>query len=192
MNAVNYLIVELEEAYNNEDIVSTGDSVIVNSTIEKVEHVNRIATVKSAPSFIILQEGDQVIVHHNIFRLRNDIKGNVAESNYHIEDNIYYVPLTEIFMFKRGDMDWQPILPFCFVEPIEKEEVEGFDLSASESTFKGRLKQKGIITFPNDDLIAQGIKKGDTVMFSKFSEYEFMIDGKIYYKMKTNDIFGVV
>lgn len=188
MEALHYLIVELDQAYNNEVEVSTGDKVIVNSTIEDVTYVNRIATVKAAPDFTILQEGDKVIVHHNIFRLRNDIKGNVAPSNYNIKGNIYFVPLTEVFMYKR-DSDWVAISPYCFVKPINKPKKKGFDLSIIEGTYKGRLHQRGVMTFPNEDLIAQGICVGDRVMFSKFSEYEFDIDGEIYYKMSTKDIF---
>lgn len=192
MKSINYLIVELDEAYNNEVNVSTGDSVIVNSTIESVEHINRVAKVVSAPDFTILQQGDRVVVHHNIFRLRNSVKGNVVPSNYDIGDNQYIVPLTEIFMFKRDDSDWQPILPFCFVEPIKKEKGEGFNLSLTESSYKGRLDKIGIITYPNDELIAQGVKEGDRVLFSRFSEYEFNIDGKLYYKMSTKDVLAVL
>lgn len=191
MKPINYLIVELEEAYNNEVEISTGDKVIVNSTIEDVQYVNRVATVKAAPDCVILQQGDKVIVHHNIFRLRNDVKGNVAPSNFNIEGSLYFVPLTEIFMYKR-DSDWIPLSPFCFVEPIEKQKKEGFDLSVTESTYKGRLHHRGIMKYPNQELISQGISVGDTVAFSKNSEYEFVIDGKLYYKMSTKDIYGTV
>lgn len=191
MKSINYLIVELDSAYNNEEEISTGDSVIVNSTIESVTHINRVATIKSAPSFTILKKGDKVVVHHNIFRLRNDPKGNVVDSNYYIEDNTYFVPLTEVFMYKR-DSDWNSIDPYCFVEPIVKELEDGFSLQPSEDTYKGRLKNEGIITYLNKELASQGVKSGDRVKFSKNSEYEFMIDNKLYYKMSTKDILAVI
>lgn len=192
MKSINYVIVELDQAYNNEVELSTGDSLIVNSTIESVSNINREATVKSSPDFVILKEGDKVIVHHNIFRLRNGIDGNVVPSNFHIEGNLYFVPFTEIFMYKRGDNEWNALMPFCFVEPIVKEKKEGFDLSAAESTYKGRLHRRGIIKYPNEDLQAQGIQQDDTVLFTKNSEYEFEIDGKLYYKMSTRDIVGAI
>ena len=66
MKSINYLIVELDEAYENEVEVSTGDSVIVNSTIEDISHVKRIATVIEAPDFTILKKGDKVIVHQRV------------------------------------------------------------------------------------------------------------------------------
>lgn len=187
MKTVNYLIVSLDKAYNNEAQISTGDSVIINSTIESADYVNRVATVVAAPDFTILQEGDKVIVHHNIFRLRNDVNGNVAPSNYFMEDNKYIVPLTEVFMYDRGE-GWIPITPFCFVEPITKEQKQGFDLSLAESTYKGRLERLGIMKYPNEELLTQGVKKGDKIMFSEDSEYEFVIDDVLYYKMSTKDI----
>lgn len=191
MKSPNYLIVELDEAYNNKVQLDTGDSFIVNSTIENVSHINRVATVISAPEFTILKEGDKVVVHHNIFRLRNDTRGNVVESNFFIEDNKYFVPLTEVFMYKR-DSDWIPLNPYCFVEPIKKERKEGFSLSLTEDSFKGRLDKVGILVYPNEELVAQGAGKGARIRFSANSEYEFMIDGKLYYKMSTKDILAVL
>ena len=182
MKSINYLIVELDEAYENEVEVSTGDSVIVNSTIEDISHVKRIATVIEAPDFTILKKGDKVIVHHNIFRLRNGLKGEQLESNFFREDNKYFVPLTEVFMYNRDDSDWNAIDPFCFVEPIKKKEKQGFDLNPNEDTYKGRVPQHGIMKYPNEELKKQGVKEGDKVFFSKNSEYEFVIDNKLYYK----------
>ena len=191
MRTVNYLIVELDEAYDNEVKVSSGDSVIVNSTIENVSYINRVATVVAAPEYTILKAGDKVVCHHNIFRLRNDTKGKKVPSNYNIEDNQYFVPLTEVFMYKR-DSDWIAINPYCFVKPIEAVVNNlQFDLTTEES-YKGRLDKKGILSFINKDMEAQGMKQGEMVLFSKNSEYEFTIDGELYYKMSTKDILAVI
>lgn len=192
MKTINYLIVELDEAYDNEVDLSTGDSIIINSTIESVANINRVATVKKAPDFTILQEGDQVVVHHNIFRKNNDINGNQADSHYHIENNLYFVPLTEVFMYKRSDSDWNAISPYCFVEPVYKKKKEGFDLNAIEDTYKGRIPKRGIMRYPNEELLKQGLKNGDVIIFSKNSEYEFIIDGVLYYKMSTKDILAAI
>lgn len=191
MEAVNYLIVEVEEAYINEVEISTGDSVIINSTIEEVGHISRVATVIAAPTFTILQAGDKVIIHHNILRLRNDVKGNTVQSDFHIEGNKYFVPLTEIFMFKHGS-EWEALDPYCFVKPLSIEEEEGFNLSLPEGSYKGKQEQVGIMVYPNKNLSTQGVKRGDKVKFTKNSEYEFNIDGVLYYKMSTRDIVAVV
>lgn len=190
MTTINYVIVEIDEAYNNEV-----DGIIVNSTIESVRHINRVARVIEAPSFTILKKGDAVIVHHNMFRLRNGLRGKRVQSDYHIEDNRYYIPLTLVFAYKRGDSDWKAIQPFTFVKPIrfEDKKVNNFIVTGGDSnTHKGYKKLRGIVKYPNKDLESQGVSQGDEVIFSDYSEYEFNIDGELLYKMSTNDILAVL
>jgi len=193
MKTANYVIVELKDAYSNEEEISTGDSFIVNSTIEDVNYVNRIAEVLVAPDFTVLQKGDEVITHHNIFRLRNDVNGNIAQSNYHLDRDRYFIPLTELFMYRRDGSDWVALEPYCFVKPIEQEKEDTFfDLSLEDDSYKGRLHKHGIMSYPNKGLIEQGIEVGDTIIFSDYSEYEFKVEGELYYKMATKDIIGKV
>lgn len=193
MRSANYVIVELKDAYSNEEEISTGQSIIVNSTIEDVNYVNRVAKVLVAPPFTILQKGDEIITHHNIFRLRNDVNGNIAQSNYHLDKDKYFVPLTELFMYRRDDSDWIALDPYCFVKPMEQvKEDTFFDLSLEDDSYKGRLHKHGIMSYPNKGLAEQGIETGDTIIFSDYSEYEFKIDGELYYKMSTKDIIGKI
>jgi co-chaperonin GroES (HSP10) len=108
---------------------------------------------------------------------------------------MYFVPLGEIFMYRRDGSDFQAIAPYTFVKPIEKEDkmVGGFIISASESnSHKGMVKLQGIMAYPNQDLINQGVKAGDRIAFSPYSEYEFNLNGEIYYKMSTKDILAVL
>lgn len=193
MPSINFVIVEADSAYNNE----TESGIVVNTSIEDVSRINRIAKVIEAPEFTILEKGDEIIVHHNIFRLRNDMKGEVVQSNFFLEENKYFVPLTEIFMYRRKGGDWNAIAPYCFVKPIKKEKVEKIGSVflpqlEDKTTHKGMIKNTGIMSYPNDSLSELGVKKGDKIIFSKNSEYEFDIEGELYYKMSTKDIIGLV
>lgn len=193
MITYNCVIIEVDSDYNNEKEISEGLSIVVNTTIESVEHINRRARVVSAPEFTILKEGDEVIIHHNICRLRNGVNGKKVYSNYHLEDNKYYVPLTEIFMYKRGEENWKAISPYCFVKPIKDETVKqtsSLEVIDSSDTHKGYVRNQGIMAYPNEFLESQGINVGDKIYFSDDSEYEFMIDNELYYKMSSNDILG--
>jgi co-chaperonin GroES (HSP10) len=186
---INYIIVEIDEAYKNEI-----DGIIVNSTIESVAHINRIAKVVEAPSFTILRKGDDVVVHHNMFRLRNGMRGQRVQSDYHIEDNKYFIPFTEVYMYRRGG-EWNAIRPFVFLKPVDFEEEvsNGFTITKTDSnSHKGKKKLRGIVKYLNDELEAQGVKVGDEVLFSYFSEYEFNIDGETLYKMSTKDILAIL
>lgn len=191
MKTHGYVIVEVDESYINEIEIGGGIKLTVNSTIESIEHINRRARVVSAPAFTVLKEGYEVIIHHNICRLRNGIKGELVRSNYHLEGNKYFVPLTEIFCYKTEESDWISIDPYVFVEPIKRERKEGLIVLIDDSeSHKGMVRNRGKIAFGNKALEEYGFVKGDIVLFSNNSEYEFIIDGKLYYKMSTKDILG--
>ena len=188
MEAVNHLIVKTLDSYNNKK-----EGVVVNSSIETVSNINREVEVYDAPDGLLVKKGDKVIIHHNILRLRNSMKGQLINSNYFlgVEDGyaLFIVPLTEVFMYKRGDSGWKAIDPYCFIKPIKKEELNTVLLTEEESfDHKGNVKHHGIVVYPNKEMIEKGIKKGDKVIFSTWSEYEFEINGEILYKMSTKDI----
>lgn len=186
MKTINYVIVEVSNLYNN-----TEGDIIINDSIENVENINRIATVISAPDFTILESGDKLIVHHNIFRKKYDVTGKQINSNFWIEGNKYFIPLTEIFMYKR-DSDWVAIEPYCFVQPIKDDIQEVVGFSLKEDLHKGMVQHKGIVLYSNTELIKNGVNKGDKVMFSKNSQYEFKIDNTLCYKMSSKDILGII
>lgn len=194
MKAVHYVLVKSDQDYNNEVELKGGLKLVVNSSIETVENINREATVVSSPKGTVLKEGDRVIIHHNIMRRKNDIKGNEIKSPFHIEDNIYFVPPTEVFAYKRDGGEWQALDPYCFVKPIElkEEKVESgiVILPGAQDNFKKRANGVGIMRFANRELAVEGIEPGDKVHFEPWSEHEFEIDGEVLYKMKTSDILG--
>jgi co-chaperonin GroES (HSP10) len=192
MKAVRYLIIESEQDYNNE-VELAGTKIVVNSTIESVENINRIGTVVSSPEGTILESGDKVIVHHNIMRRKNDTKGDEIRSPFHIEDGKYFVPLDQVFAYKReGDKDWNAIDPYCFIKPIqiESKQVGSIHIPVdAQENFKGRENGVGVIRYINRQLGEQeGLKVGDKIHFEPWSEHEFEIDGELLYKMRTSDI----
>ncbi len=188
MKAVKYVIVESEQDYNNEVTLSGGQKIIVNTTIESVSNINRQVEVVSVPKGLILQEGDVIIIHHNILRRKNDVKGREVRSDYWIKDNYYFVPPTEIFLYKRDGV-WYGLDPFVFIEPIKKKpEISktGIYLTTKEK----EVKNTGYIKYINKELESWGLKVGDKVFFKDDSEYEFEIEGQVLYRMKTSDILG--
>ncbi len=193
MKTVNYVIVEVDETYLNELQLASGTKLTINTSIENVSHINRKAKVLSAPGFTTLQEGDDVIIHHNILRYRNGYHGKLVPSNYWLEDNKFFVPLTEIFAYRRGG-DWESLDPYCFIKPIKsklEKKIGKFSLSDSafkDKVHKGNEKLRGEVVYGNKTLSSWGIGKGDVIVFSPWSEYEFNFEGDIYYRMKTRDI----
>lgn len=196
MKALGYCLVESDTEYNNEKSLSSGVSLVVNTTVESVAHINRIVRLVSAPEGTVLLPGDELIIHHNILRTVNALGGAAVKSEYWVEGNIYYVPLTEIFAYRRGE-DWISLDPYCFVKPVAEDTKVSEVIDVSHGTFnkelshKGMKKLKGLMWYPNKSLEFQGVVRGDEVVFSKDSEYEFEIEGQVYYKMKTSDVLAI-
>ena len=103
MNSVSdFIITPTNERYNNK--ISIGDkTLIVNSNIEDHRMVSRHATVVSVPLAykFNIQKGDQVIIHHNIFRRWYDIKGNQRNSSQYFKDDLYFCKPDQIYLHKK-------------------------------------------------------------------------------------------
>lgn len=191
MKATFYFLVEVLDDYNNYETLSNGLKVMTNNTIESVEHINRIGKVISAPKGTKAKEGDMLLFHHNICRKSRGFKGVKRLSQFQLKPNVYFIPVTEIFMIDRGD-GWEAIEPFVFVEPMPSNTITlPNGMQIKEDDYKGQNESVGTIAFNNTYLEKQGIKEGDTVAFEEDSQHEYIIDGKLYYKMMAKDILAV-
>jgi co-chaperonin GroES (HSP10) len=176
-----YLIKPVGSEYNNTKKV--GDQELtINSTIENAKYVNRIGKVVATPDDSEqLKPGDLVVVHHNVFRTYLDMKGRKRKSNEYFRDENYLVSLDRIYLYKRDDK-WRGLNYYCFVKPVEyRQESEILRTDKEE-------QHTGIIAYSNDLLEEKGIYNGDSIGFTKNSEYEFEIDGEKLYRMLTKDI----
>ena len=184
MRSENFIIVRSEGNYNNK----VGD-IIINTSVETIGNINRFAEVVSSPEDSGILTGDIVTLHHNILRIQNDIKGVPQKSMFHIEGDLYWVPISEIFMYWR-DEEWSAVDPFVFVQPITVEDklVGGYTISAGLESYKGKEKLSGKVIFPNKELTGNGVNVGDMVYFTEYSQHEYNINGELCYKMRTQDI----
>jgi hypothetical protein len=167
--------------YTNE--VEVGDKkLIVNTTMDDHKFVNRVGIVMSVPLIgdTDLSVGDEVIVHHNVFRRFYDVRGNEKNSTSYFKEDMYFCYYDQIFLYKHNNQ-WKAPGNFCFVKPILKKEKQ---IISDEK----EQKRIGILKYGNSSLEAFKIHEGDLVGFSPSSEYEFIIDENRFYRMRTNDI----
>jgi hypothetical protein len=167
--------------YTNE--VEVGDKkLIVNTTMDDHKFVNRVGIVMSVPLIgdTDLSVGDEVIVHHNVFRRFYDVRGNEKNSTSYFKEDMYFCYYDQIFLYKHNNQ-WKAPGNFCFVNPILKKEKQ---IISDEK----EQKRIGILKYGNSSLEAFKIHEGDLVGFSPSSEYEFIIDENRLYRMRTNDI----
>ena len=181
MKSLYNYIISTNNRYNNKVSVDNKE-LILNTEITERDYmfVNRIGTVVNAPININtpIKKGDEVIVHHNVFRRWFDVRGNERNSGSFINENNYTVAQDQIFAYKQNG-EWHCPIQYCFVEPIENEDIWGLN---SEQKLLGKL------TYTNDYLSSLGLSCGDIVGFTPDSEYEFNIDDKKLYRILSQDI----
>ena len=173
----NYII-STDKRYNNSVDVEGSELVINTEITERDYHfVNRIGVVENVSMFnnLGLQEGDQVIVHHNVFRRWYDQHGRERNSGSYLSDSTYAVYDDQIFAYKR-DGEWASVQGYVFVTPVEDHDRWSTEL---EKPHVGKLM------YSNDDL---DVEVGDIVGFTPESEYEFNIEGNKLYRILSNQI----
>lgn len=184
MKSLYNYIISTNDRYNNKTSVD-GKELILNTEITErdYEFVNRIGTVISTPINIKtpIKKGDQVIIHHNVFRRWYDIRGNEKNSAAFINENEYIVSPDEIFAYKRNNK-WHCFDKFCFVKPLK---------SNSKWNVLKEKKLLGKLVYSNNYLESLGVSCGDIVGFKPNSEYEFNIENKKLYRILSNYITHV-
>ena len=156
------------QRYNNTKKVGDKE-LILNTEIFNHQYINRSDIVKAVPTAIDtnIKVGDEVIVHHNVFRRWHDIQGNEKNSRGYFNENTYLVKEDQIFLYDSND--WKACNGYCFVQPIKQ---------------RNKLAEEkeeqciGIVKYTD------GVYKvGELVGFTPFSTYEFIIDNTRLYRV---------
>ncbi len=167
--------------YNNSKKIS-GIDFITSTSEENHLASNRYATVVSTPLYYKgeVEVGDILIVHHNVFKYYNDIKGRHRSGKSYFKDNLFFIDNEQYFMYKKNNQ-WYCHDRYCFVKPI-KTKASFIFKGVKEEPLVGELK------YLNTTLTSLGLKQGDSVCFKPESEYEFNIDGEKLYRMYDHQI----
>ena len=157
---------------------NNGKELILNTEMQNHMYTNRVGIVKSIPSVYNtdIKVGDEVVVHHNVFRRFRNMRGEEVNSRSYFDENLYLVNNDQLFMYKRDGV-WVANDGFCFVKPIK--ETKAF-AENEEKPLIGIIKYK--------DKNNTGFEVGDLVGFKPNSEYEFLIEGKRLYRIPNNFI----
>jgi hypothetical protein len=156
------------QRYNNTKKVGDKE-LILNTEIFNHQYINRSAIVKAVPTAIEtdINVGDEVIVHHNVFRRWHDMQGNEKNSRGYFNENTYLVKEDQIFLYNSND--WKACNGYCFVQPIKQ---------------RNKLAEEkeeqciGVVKYTD------GVyKTGELVGFTPFSTYEFIIDNTKLYRV---------
>ena len=170
----NFVVTPVGKRYNN--VKKVGDKeLVLNTEIFNHQYVNRKATVISKPIIgdTDIDVGSDVILHHNVFRRWHNVKGIEKNSKSYFNENTYIVNLDQIFLYKKF-WEWKSPKGFCWVKHIKNK-----DKYANSEV----QENVGIIKYTDGSF-----EINDLVGFTPISNYEFVIDGELLYRVYTKFI----
>ena len=174
-----FIVTPVGDRYSNKKKIGDKE-LILNTEISGHEFVNRYATVVNIPVIYEgpIKPGDEVIIHHNVFRRFYDVRGNEKNSKSYFKEDQYFCQIDQVFLYKQNE-EWITPDDFCFVKPITKRDK--FSTDKEEPL-------KGVVKYLNTCIANMGISEGDLIGFTPDSEYEFIIDGQRLYRIPINSI----
>jgi hypothetical protein len=163
-----FIVSPIGERYNNSKKVD-GKELVLNTEIFNHQFINRLALVLEVPMLFDtpINKGDEIVVHHNIFRRWNDVKGKERNSRSYWKEDKYFISTDQIFLYKQKE--WKATPGYSFVQPI---------VSDNKLTNESEQPLVGIIKYSDGTF-----NENELVGFTPNSEYEFIIEGKRLYRV---------
>ena len=153
-----------------------GQELLLNTELQNHEYSNRVGVILSLPlakKYQELREGDEVILHHNVFRRFRDVRGEEKNSKSYLTEETYLAQPDQVYAYKR-DGEWKALEGFCFVAPIK--ETKMFSIEKEKPLI-------GVVKY-----CTCGLEVDNIVGFIPTSEYEFIIEGQRLYRVPANSI----
>ena len=170
----NFVVKPKGERYNNTKKFDGGE-LILNTDIYQHKYVNREAIVISTPIIgdTDIKPGNTVIVHHNVFRRWNDVKGVERNSKAYFNEDTYFINHEQIFLYKQEDK-WIAPKGYCFVMPLK---------ATDQFNTESEKPLQGIVKYSDGT-----VNVNELVGFRPNSEYEFIVDGERLFRVLSNFI----
>ena len=163
-----FIVSPIGERYNNSKKIGKKE-LVLNTDIYNHQFVNRLAKVIATPLLFSspINVGDEVIVHHNVFRRWNDIKGKERNSRSYLKEDQYLITEDQIYLYKIDS--WKAMPNYSFIKPIQSNDKFNLDIEN---------KSIGIIKYSDGTF-----DKNELVGFRPGIECEDFIDGERLYRV---------
>ena len=163
-----FIISPIGDRYNN-SIRVDNKKLILNTEIYNHQFVNRLAKVIAIPLLFPspINVGDEVIVHHNIFRRWHDVKGREKNSRSYWKENKYLVSEDQIFLYKQKE--WKAMPGFSFIKPLK---------AVNKYNVESERPLVGIVKYSDGTF-----NKGELIGFRPKIECEEIINGERLYRI---------
>ena len=167
-----FIVSPIGKRYNNSKKI--GDkSLILNTEVYNHQFVNRRARVIATPLLFSspINVGDEVIVHHNVFRRWHDVKGRERNSSSYYKEDKYIISESQMFLYKQND-EWKAMPGYSFVKPLK---------STNKLTNEEEKPLVGVVKY--SDGTFNNFYTKELVGFTPNSEYEFIVDKERLYRV---------
>lgn len=161
-------------------VTNNEECLIRNTSIEHAQDVNRIGVVHAVPTQFktVVNIGDEIVLHHNTFRITFNQRGLPVHSNNYITDNLYFVYPEMVYMVMKPNGEKISLDPFIFIEPLIEDGEE--------------VKNIGTIKYGNKFTSKNNILVGDKVVLKDYSNYEFNFNSERLYRVRNDHVIGTI
>ena len=190
MKTMNLFVVKVDKPINDTMKTDGGLELFVDTRFNEFEHRQVFGEVVSAPLLIKndVEPGDTLYFHHLVV-VEGGQKIPWEENHYIVKCDKQFTIGNQAFAYKKkGSDEITPLFGWCLLEEAEVEKEEAFiEIVNTEED----LPLTGIVSFDADCLKELDVKKGDEVGFAKNMDYRVNIDGKEYYRVRSEDLLYV-
>ena len=140
-----FIVSPIGERYNNSKKVGEKE-LVLNTEIFNHQYVNRLARVIATPLLFQspINVGDEVIVHHNVFRRWHDVKGREKNSRSYLKEDEYLITEDQIFLYNDKAMPG-----YSFIKPLKK--IDKFNIKNERPLVGSIVYSDG--SFDKDQLV---------------------------------------
>ena len=190
MKTMNLFVVKVDKPINDTMKTDGGLELFIDTRFNEFEHRQVFGEVVSAPLLIEndVEPGDTLYFHHLVV-VEGGQKIPWEENHYMVKCDKQFTIGNQAFAYKKkGSDEIIPLFGWCLLEQAEVEKEETFiEIINTEED----LPLTGIVSFDADCLKDLDVKKGDEVGFEKNMDYRVKIDGKEYYRVRSEDLLYV-
>ena len=194
MRTYNYFVVELEKLINDTIVTESGFELYIDTKLnENGEFENRVTEgpVVCSPFKIDtgVEPGDTLYFHHLVVMQGGQVL--TGDDNHYIVKCSKEALSNQAIAYKsQKDGVIRPLFGWSLLEPVEEEE-ESLSELIETVTLREKLPTSGRVAFASEELDELGVGVGDVVGFKENRDYRIKIDGKEYYRTRTEDLLYV-
>ena len=192
MRTLDLFVVEVDKALNDTITLDSGLELFVDTQYNEFEHRTTEGKVVASPSKhnTGVSIGDTLYFHHLVV-IQGGQPLTGVDNHYTVKcDPKFTISNQAIAFMGKETGDISPLFGWSLLEPTE-EKVEPDSGVIEVVKLEEEPVLKGRVSFDTPQQKELGVKKGDVVGFAKNMDYRIEIEGKEYYRVRSEDLLYV-